>query len=93
MNDETLQAFLRGALSMACVVVGFFFRKYWKETGDRLFGFFLLAFWLLAAHWTALTIVDVPQETRHYLFVLRLAAFLSLLAGILDKNRRASRAG
>lgn len=90
MNDETQQAFLRGALFLGCVVIGLIFLKYWKETRDRLFVFFVAAFWLLGAHWVALTIVDPPVETKHYLFLLRLAAFLSLLIGVLDKNRRAS---
>jgi len=93
MNDEIQQAFLRGALSMGCAVTGLFFLRYWKQTRDRLFLFFCAAFWLLAAHWAALTVVNPPLETRHYLFLLRLAAFLSLIIGIVDKNRRSDDAG
>jgi hypothetical protein len=91
MNDEMLQAFLRGALSMGCFVIGLFFLEYRKRTRDRLFVFFALAFWLLSAHWVALTVAAPPFETRHHLFVVRLVAFLSLVVGIVDKNRRSAR--
>lgn len=88
MTGETFQAFLRGALFMSCMVVGLLFARCWRATRDRLFLFFLASFWLLAAHWLALTVAAPPHETRHQLFLLRLAAFLSLIAGIIDKNRR-----
>jgi hypothetical protein len=55
---------------------------------DRLFRFFSIAFWILAAHWTALGIVNPAEETRHYLYLLRLLAFAVILVGVIDKNRR-----
>jgi hypothetical protein len=88
MSPEQLNAVLRGALVALCWVAGLFFVRYWRQTGDRLFVFFVVAFWSLAAHWTALAIVDPAVETRHYLFLLRLLAFVALLVGIVDKNRR-----
>jgi hypothetical protein len=88
VSDEIVQAFMRGALAMASATAGLFFVRYWRETSDRLFLFFVAAFWLLAAHWAALAIVAPPVETRHQLFVVRLAAFVCLIVGILDKNRR-----
>jgi hypothetical protein len=45
-------------------------------------------FWILAAHWTALGIVNPAEETRHYLYLLRLLAFAVILVGVIDKNRR-----
>jgi hypothetical protein len=88
MSDEISQAFMRGGLTMGCFVAGLFFVRFWRQSGDRLFLFFVAAFWLLAAHWTALAIVNPPVETRHQLFVVRLLAFVALIVGILDKNRR-----
>jgi hypothetical protein len=88
VTAETLNAVLRGALIALCWVVGLFFIRYWRQTGDRLFVFFVVAFWSLALHWAALAIVDPAQETRHYFFLLRLLGFVALLVGIVDKNRR-----
>ena len=36
-----------GALAMACWVAGLFFLRFWRLSRDRLFVFFVLAFWLL----------------------------------------------
>lgn len=80
-----------GVLSMSAAVAGLFFLKFWKESADRLFVFFALAFWSLSAHWTGLAIVNPELESRHQLYILRLAAFVILIVGILDKNARAAR--
>ena len=80
--------FFWGALSICALIAGLFFLRFWKETRDRLFLFFCLAFWTLALHWVGLGIANPGVETRHYLFVLRLAAFVLIVVGIIDKNRR-----
>jgi hypothetical protein len=82
------QQFLWGALAMACAVAGLFFLKFWRATRERLFLVFAAAFWVLGANWVALAIADPSEESRHYLYVVRLVAFLLLIAGILDKNRK-----
>ena len=84
--------FAWGASAMASAVAGLFFLRFWRESHDRLFVFFALAFWSLAAHWIGLAVVNPGVESRHHLFVLRLLAFLILIVGILDKNARARRA-
>lgn len=88
MSGDALNQVLRGALVALSWAAGLFFLRYWRQTGDRLFVFFVIAFWSLALHWTALAVVDPAVETRHYLFLLRLLAFVALLVGIVDKNRR-----
>lgn len=88
MSPEVLNQFLRGALVMGCFVAGLFFLRFYRQSRDRIFVFFVAAFWLLAAHWIGLAVVNPAAETRHYLFVVRLLAFVALLVGILDKNRR-----
>jgi hypothetical protein len=84
-----MRQFLWGALSLASAVAGLFFFRFWILTRDRFFVFFALAFWTLALHWTGLGIADPGIETRHYLFLVRLLAFILIIAGILDKNRSA----
>ena len=83
------QQFLWGALAMACAVAGLFFLRFFRDTADRLFVFFAVAFGLLAVHWVGLGLVNPDVEGRHYLFAIRLAAFVTILAGVIDKNRRA----
>jgi hypothetical protein len=82
-----MNTFLWGATAMGCWIVGLIFLKSWRHTDDRFFALFAAAFWLLAAHWTALALVGVIDETRHYFYLVRLAGFLVVLAAIADKNR------
>lgn len=84
-----LNFFLQGAAAMACVVVGLFFARYWRETRDRFFLFFAVAFWAFALNWVGLAVVQPSEESTHWFYVLRLVAFLSIIAAIIDKNRRA----
>jgi hypothetical protein len=84
-----MNQFLWGALSCGTAVGALFFLRFWRESGDRLFGFFAAGFLVLSAHWTGLAVVDPSEESRHELYLLRLAAFVVLIVGILDKNARA----
>lgn len=80
--------FFWGALALGSWTAAVFFSSFWKASRDRLFLLFSLAFLVLALHWVGLGIVDPPVETRHYLYLLRLAAFVLILIAIVDKNRR-----
>ena len=88
LNADLVQMFLRGGLVVACFVAGLFFLHYYRQTRDRIFVFFVVAFWSLAAHWVGLAIANPELESRHYIFLFRLLAFVALIVGILDKNRR-----
>ena len=83
--------FLWGACAMASGTVAVYFLRFWVQGRDRLFLFFALAFAALALHWLGLGIVRPPEETRHYLYLLRLLAFLLITAGVVDKNRATRR--
>lgn len=80
--------FLWGALAMASVVAGLMFLKFWRRTGESLFGFFGTAFFVFALNWFILGIVQPSDESRHYAYLVRLLAFVLILLGILAKNRR-----
>ena len=89
MND-----FLSGALVMGYAVAGLYFFKFWRQSGDRLLGLFSLAFWVLAAQRTALALTtpEAPTaqeeaEAQIAFYVLRLLAFVLIMAAIWDKNR------
>ena len=79
--------FLSGAVTMGFVLAGLFFLRFWRRTRDGLFFAFALAFWLLGLSQALLTLADVPVEERSWLYLLRLAAFLTILLAIARKNR------
>ena len=83
---QTAVALVNGAVILASLLVGLFFLRYWKSTRDRLFLIFAVAFAVLAANRTALAFL-ADDETRTYIYWLRLLAFLLILVAIIDKNR------
>jgi hypothetical protein len=71
----------------AAAAVGTFFLRFWRDTSDRLFLFFAVAFWLMSASYLALAVFDPNDEGRPYVSVVRLLAFALIIAAIIDKNR------
>ena len=82
--------FAWGALAALSLVAGLFFFRFWASIRDRLFLAFAVAFVVFAVHWTCLALGVPPDEDRHYVYALRFLAFLLIVAGVIDKNRRSS---
>ena len=82
-----LETFLRGATAMCCLVAALFFLRFWRQSLDRFFLAFALAFLILAADYTILGVITVATEWRAYVYGVRLVAFAPILAAIADKNR------
>jgi hypothetical protein len=82
-----MNAFLSGAIVMASWVAGLLFLRYFRDTRDRLFLIFALAFWVLSLNWIALAIGQPADENQHYYYITRLVAFLLIIWGIIVKNR------
>jgi uncharacterized membrane protein YeiB len=87
MRDTTLVDLMAGALVMGYAVCGLFFLRFWRQTGDRLFLVFAVAFWILGLQRLALAVVEPAEESRTGLYLVRLFAFLLILGAIIDKNR------
>jgi hypothetical protein len=83
-----MENFIMGAIAMASAVVALFFLRFWRETGDRLFGLFSLAFLLLGITRVGLAFSQTESEPQSHWYWLRLAAFVIILLAIVDKNRR-----
>lgn len=84
-----MQYFFWGALSMSCFVATLFFVRFRRDSGDRLFGVFAVAFGVMGLHWTLLALlVHTANEHVPVVYGARLLAFGLILAGIVDKNRR-----
>ena len=79
--------FLQTVSATAAVAAGLFFFRFWRESRDRLFAFFGASFWLLAVSWALLALVNPTDETRPYIYAIRLVAFLLMIVGMVDKNR------
>jgi len=82
-----MKQFLLGAIMMAFWVAGLFFFRFWKETKDRLFVIFALAFWVLAINQIGFVYVKEEHEAHTYFYLVHLLAFILILIAIADKNR------
>lgn len=81
--------FMSGAMMMAAFVSGLFFLKFWRKTKDRFFAIFAIAFWMLACErWLLLKYWINVDETQTWVFFVRLCAFLLIIMGVIDKNRK-----
>jgi peptidoglycan/LPS O-acetylase OafA/YrhL len=73
---------------MGYLIAGLFFLRFWSRTHDLLFGAFALAFWLLAANQGLVALSDSPREEHSWFYLLRLIAFLVIIAAVINKNIR-----
>jgi hypothetical protein len=88
MTAESMRVLLWGALILGCLCVSVFFVRFWALSRDRFFIFLATAFGCLALNWAALAAIPIEDETRHYAYFARLLAFVLIIIGIADKNRR-----
>lgn len=82
-----LTTFLWGSLMMGSLASALFFWRYWQLSRDRLFVGFAIAFLFLALNWALLAIIRPGDETRHWFYAIRLAAFVTIIWSVVDKNR------
>lgn len=82
--------FLAGSLTTAFLVAAVFFLKFWRQTRDRLFAHFSLAFLFFALNQVATTVLEVNAERGSFVYLLRIVGYVLILFAIADKNRRQS---
>ena len=77
---------LAGAAAMGSLVIGLFFLRFWRTSGDRFFLYFALSFSIEGSHrvYTALQVETGEASPVHYL--IRLAAYSLILWAIIEKN-------
>lgn len=80
--------FLAGGSAVAAAGIALYFARYWRQTADRFFLLFALAFGVFGVNRLALTLVDDESESRPWLYLLRLGAFLLIIAAVVEKNRQ-----
>lgn len=84
--DPSLAAYTAGVISLGFVTIALYFVKFWRKTRDGLFLAFAIAFVLLAVNQTLPILLNIPDENRSYIYLLRLAAFMLIIAAVLRKN-------
>lgn len=87
MDSVLLNHVLSGALAMACVVAALFFFRFWRDSRDRLFAFFALAFLVFAANRVAAAYFATLPGRLDHVYWVRFFAFALILVAIVDKNR------
>jgi hypothetical protein len=81
------EGFLLGVIVTASIAAGAFFLKFWKRTGDRLFLAFGAAFLIEGLNRISFLFVDLPNEGKPAIYLVRLFAFGLIVAAIVRKNR------
>ena len=83
-----MMLFLHGATTMGCIVAALYFLRFWRDTRDRLFVLFAVAFGVLALNRAAIALSHPTAEMEPYFYLARLAAFVLIAFAVIDKNRR-----
>jgi len=77
---------ISGAIVMGHTIAGAFFLRFWSRTRDGLFLAFAAAFWLLALQQALVALSGGAREEQGWTYVIRLAAFILIIAAIVRKN-------
>lgn len=83
--------FMSGAVTLAYLVAGIFFLRFWRRTADRLFLVFGIAFALFALNQGLGSLLAIDNEPTSFIYVLRVVGFLLILGAIVDKNLSSGR--
>jgi hypothetical protein len=75
-----------GVIATTSLTAGVFFLKFWTRTNDSLFLAFSIAFLIESFNRLGFLAVPHPNEGSPWIYLVRLFAFLIILAAILRKN-------
>ncbi len=82
-----IEAFLLGVIATTSLAAGVFFLRFWRDTRDYLFLTFGIAFLIEGVNRCSMLLLSQPNEGTTWIYIIRLFAFLLILAGIINKNR------
>jgi hypothetical protein len=85
-ESERTIGFVAGASCLGYLIAALFFLKFWRRTGDGLFAAFAAAFVLMATNQFVQVLFGVPDEALGWVYLLRVAAFLLIIAAVVRKN-------
>ena len=79
--------FMNGAIAMGCAVAALFFWRFYRQTRDRLFVWFALAFCVFMGERIGLLYVGPDETARAAVYLARAVGFALIIGAIIDKNR------
>jgi hypothetical protein len=82
-----IEGFLLGVIVTTSLTAGVFFLKFWRSTRDKLFLAFAVAFIIEGLNRIGFLFVPQPNEGSPTIYIVRLFAFLTIVAAIVSKNR------
>jgi len=82
-----MSTLILGAVAMASLVAALFFLRFWRDTRDRFFLFFAIAFFVDALDRVALGLTAGSAEHEPFFYGVRLLTYGLIIAAIVDKNR------
>jgi hypothetical protein len=85
-EPERTIGLIAGASCLGYLIAALFFLKFWRRTGDSLFAAFSAAFVLMAVNQAVPVVFGVPDEALGGVYLLRVAAFLLIIAAVVRKN-------
>jgi hypothetical protein len=84
----SLVVFLQSVSAALAGVSGLLLYRFWRESRDALFLFFSAGFWVMALSWALLAVFAPTGEARPFIYAMRLFAFLLIITGMIQKNRK-----
>jgi hypothetical protein len=78
---------LVGAIALASMLVGLFFLRFWKTTGDRFFLYFALSFGVEGMNRLISGLTQTLYEDARLYYLIRLISYGLILVAIWEKNR------
>lgn len=81
-----IEGFLLGVIATASITASLFFLKFWRKTRDWFFLAFSVSFLIEGLNRVAVLLLERPSEGSPWSYVVRLFAFLLILAAIIKKN-------
>lgn len=76
---------ISGAIIMSCWAIALFFIRFFRKSYDPIFLYFAVAFFLFGTE--RIAFVFSADEMKVYVYLIRLAAFMVIVFGIIHKNR------
>lgn len=84
--NPLIEGFLLGVIATSSLIAALFFFAYWRRSRDILFLAFAVAFCMEGLNHATLLGAHHPNEAGPWYYLVRLVAFLIILAGIMKKN-------
>jgi hypothetical protein len=80
--------FTSGGIALGSAAIALFFLRFWRQSHDRFFALFAAAFLVFAANRVVLLVERSRGDEGTAAYLIRLGAFVLILAAIVDTNRR-----